>query len=179
VQIGNSYKITGLGNTITPDTRSMLCPSHGASVGLALAAWNGTVLVATGSVAGVTDADRLAVVLSDMVSPDVGITHLTFADAAAVRYATGPTDINVRVSTDFYLPGVTMLADGTILSSLDSLPAVSVYASPQRWLDRLVAGDTYTAINASKLDTYIGAIQQRATVSAKKDDACLESLSLT
>lgn len=178
-KVGNQAMITAIGTTITPDSKLIHCPSHSAAVGLACAAWNGDLFAAAASVAGIANTDKLTIVLSDLSSPDFNITHLTFSSAAAFRYAAGSREINVRIAEDFWLAGVTMLADGNTLASLDSLPAVATYRAPQTWFDRIVAADTYTAINASQLATYLGPIQSRKTVSAKKDATCLESLALT
>lgn len=182
VLLGNppsQAKITGVGTIIVPDTKLITCIGHNGGVGLGCGVWNGDSFMALGSVAGVTDADHLALVLSDLSSPDFNITHLSFADAATVRYAIGETKINILTARDFFLRGITMLADGTTLADLDSLLPVTTYRPPQRWLDRLVAGDTLTAIEASQLGTQLGALQWRDTVFAKKDATCLESLSLT
>ncbi len=178
-QTGSMIRITAFGTVITPDTKLVYCPSHGGAVGERVALWNGHVLATTGSVAGISDANYLSIVLSDLNSPDFNFTHLTLGDDATLRYASGAREINIRTARDYWLPGVTMLSDGTTLSSLDSLPAVSTYTSAQAWLDRIVAADTYTAINASQLAAYLGPIQWRDTVYAKKDATCLESLTLT
>jgi hypothetical protein len=177
--VGNSIQLQAFGTTVTPDTKLLHVPSHGKGVGAKCALYSGTTYLARGSVASVSDGNYINLVISDLSSPDLAITHLAFDEDATVRYAAGAADINVRIATEYFLPGVTMLADGSTFASLDDLPAVAVYPSEQRWLDRLVAGDTYTAISASKLETYLGAIQSRSVVYAKKDAICLESLSLT
>lgn len=176
--VGNMAQIKAFGTTITPDTKLILCPSHGATVGMACAVWNGDVLVATGSVSGVTDSNYLALVLSDLSSPDFNITGLSFSAAATVRYAVGERPVRIKVTRDFFLPGVTMLADGTTMPDLDSIPDVTTYTAPQSWLDRIVAGATYVNIKANEVGQYLGPIAYRDTVSVRLADA-LESLSLT
>ena len=177
--VGASAQIRPVGVTITPDTKLLNCPSHGTSVGELCALWNGSTLLATASVAGVTDTNYLAVVLSDLSSPDFNITHITFAAQATLRYAAGAKSVRVKVVRDHFLPGVTMLSGGTIMADLDSIPDVITYDSPQGWLDRLVAGATSVAISSSDIGQEIGPIAFRDVTYVILDSSTLQSLSLT
>ena len=177
--IGAQAQIKGIGVSITPDSKLIQCTSHGSSVGELCAIWNGNTLLSTASVAGVTDANTLALVLSDLNSPDFNITHLTFASQATYRYAAGAKGVRVKVVRDYFLPGVTMLSGGTIMSDLDSIPDVTTYDSPQGWLDRIVASATTVAISSSDIGQEAGPLAFRDVTYVIMDGSALQSLSLT
>ena len=165
-----SYK--AVGTTITPDTKTMRCDSHGASTGSRCAIWNGDSLASVGQVSGVGDANTLTLVMSDLSSPEVNITHLTFDAGAAYRYNLEPAEVMSKEVWDFYLPGVS----GGITTGADvAMP--TVYQSAQSFFDRIVAADTYTAI-AANLEQWQGPILVRKTISVKMSSA-LQSMSVT
>lgn len=170
---GGSAFVTALGNTIVPDLTLLYCPSHGAIVGEKCGLWNGNTLVHVGSVAGVSDANNLSINVSDMSSPDFNITHATFSSAASYRYANGPKMIRIKEVSDYYLPGVT----GGI-TTFDDIPLVTAYSHPQAWLDQIVAGTAFVAIETNNIDQWMGPIYVRKVTYAKMSSA-LESLSLT
>lgn len=172
--VTGSVFITALGNTTTPDLTLLYIPAgHGASVGEKCGLWNGNTLVQTGNVAGVTDSYNITVLISDLSSPDFNITNATFAAAASYRYANGAKMVRTKSVKEFYLPTVT----GGITTYSD-IPVVTTYTSPQAWLDQIVAGSSFVAIDSGNVEQWMGPIYYRDTVSCLMSSA-LESLSLT
>lgn len=177
LQGNNSAQVKASGVTVTPDTKLLHVPSHGASVGDLMALISGFTFMAPATAAGISDTNYLALVLEDLKSVDVPISHLARAAAATVRYAVGSRDIRVRRQRSYYLPGVTMLANGTTLATPASIPATLTYTEGQTWLDQLVAASTHVAIRADDIE-YLGPIIGRQVTAAIMAEA-VDSLALT
>jgi hypothetical protein len=176
IQGNTAAQVKAFGTTILPDTKLIYAPSHGAGVGDVMALISGFTYMARATAAGISNTDYLALVLEDLKSVDVPISHLARAAAATVRYAVGSRDIRVRRQVTYYLPGVSMLADGTTLASAASLPASTTYTEGQSWLDQLVAAATHTPIQADDVD-YLGPIVGRQVTAAVMAEA-VDSLAL-
>jgi hypothetical protein len=173
---GNAITITAFGVAVQPDTKTLYVPSHGGGVGDATALFNGDSYLAAATLAGIATGDYLSFVLEDLKSVDVPISHIARAAAATVRYAVGARDIRVRRQLTHYLPGVSMLADGTTLATPASIPATATYAEGQAWLNQLVAASTHVAIRADDA-AYLGPIMARQVTAAIMAEA-VDSLAL-
>jgi hypothetical protein len=157
-----------------PATRVLTTSStHSGNAGEWLAAWNGDRLVGIIKALAVPTTSTVTIAADEAPWNNSGlvITHLAFAGQAATRVVNSVKDCTIRHTDDFYLPGVTMLVDGSTLSTGADLPAVTLVNDPIGWVDTIVAGTTYAAIGTGRGEGGMGALVAKRTEAVEMADA--------
>ncbi len=173
---GNAYSVTP--TTASTPATSVISPSanqsyrtfttsaaHGFVAGDLLALWLGNRVVARTFVMAVPTTTTLRVPLADVNGADF-LCDRAAVSAAGTRYVNGVKYCSARLTQSFYIPGVSV----GITTPAD-IPQPDVIMSAQGWLDIIVAGTAYGAIQVSELDSWRGPIYAQTVTEIQVADA--------
>jgi hypothetical protein len=93
-------------NQLATTVREIASTAHGGAAGDHYALWNGDSIVAQGIVVSAA-TDTFEIPMADLPDADAVVTHCAFASGATHHIANGPMRCSARLTSQFYLPGVT------------------------------------------------------------------------